>query len=67
MSPNMIALSFLILGLVLITGKWIRIMSTPLQKLFLPSSIIGGFLALFLGPEVLGNLVTWLGFGNSVI
>ncbi len=63
----MIALSFLILGLVLLIGKWIRIMSRPLQKLFLPSSIIGGFLALFLGPEVLGNLITWLGFGNSVL
>lgn len=67
MSPNMIALSFLILGLVLLIGKWIRIRSRPLQKLFLPSSIIGGFLALFLGPEVLGNIITWLGYGNSVL
>ncbi|WP_204249859.1 sodium/glutamate symporter family protein [Methanobacterium subterraneum] len=67
MSPELIAVSFLILGLVLLSGKWIRVMSTPLQKLFLPSSIIGGFVALFLGPEVLGSIVTWLGFGNSFL
>lgn len=67
MSPEMIAVSFLILGLVLLCGKWIRVMSTPLQKLFLPSSIIGGFLALFLGPEVLGNIVSWMGYGSSFL
>lgn len=67
MSPNMIAASFLILGLILLVGKWIRVMSPSLQKLFLPSSIIGGFLALFLGPEVLGNIVKWMGFGTTFL
>ncbi|MDP3065579.1 MAG: hypothetical protein Q8N08_02480, partial [Methanobacteriaceae archaeon] len=67
MSPDVIAVSFLIMGLFLLTGKWIRVMSTTLQKLFLPSSIIGGFLALFLGAEVLRNIVTSIGFGNSFL
>ena len=67
MSPNMIAASFLILGLILLVGKWIRVTSPLLQKLFLPSSIIGGFLALFLGPEVLGNIVKWMGFGTTFL
>lgn len=60
MSPYIVGLSFLILGLFLLMGKVIRILSPPLQKLFLPSSVIGGFLALLLGPAVLGALMTFI-------
>ncbi len=61
MSAAMIGMSFLVLGVILLLGKWIRVMSPPIQKLFIPSSLIGGFLALFLGPEVLGYLISWIG------
>jgi len=67
MSASMVAMSFLVLGVILLLGKWIRVMSPTLQKLFIPSSLIGGFLALFLGPEVLGNLVLWTGLQNSFL
>ncbi|MFC4736034.1 sodium/glutamate symporter [Bacillus daqingensis] len=58
MSPNEIGFSFIIIGMLLIIGKWIRVYSVKLQQLFLPSSIIAGALALLLGPEVLGSLVS---------
>jgi len=56
MSADTIGLALVLLGLILLVAKGIRV-STPLvQKLFLPSSIIGGAVALLLGPEVLGAL-----------
>ncbi|MDG6243823.1 MAG: sodium/glutamate symporter [Methanolobus sp.] len=67
MSASMIGMSFLVLGIVLLLGKWIRVMSPPLQRLFIPSSLIGGFLGLFLGPELLGNMVSWAGFNDSFL
>ncbi|MBM7097179.1 sodium:glutamate symporter [Bacillus sp. H-16] len=57
MSPEMIGLSFILLGLFIVIGKWIRVFSPLLQKLFLPTSIIAGLLALVLGPEILGRIV----------
>ncbi|WP_332835290.1 sodium/glutamate symporter [Bacillus sp. FJAT-44742] len=57
LSPDVVGFSFLLLGILLILGKLIRVYVTPLQKIFLPSSIIAGLLALFLGPEVIGLLV----------
>ena len=67
MSASMVGMSFLLLGIILLLGKWIRLMSPPLQRLFIPSSLIGGFLALFLGPDVLGYIVTWLGYDNTFL
>lgn len=57
MTPNQIGLALVILGAFIILGKWIRIYSKSLQTLFLPSSIIAGFIALLVGPEVLGAIV----------
>lgn len=57
MSPDQIGFALLYLGLFLLVGKWIRIRVKWMQKLFLPSSIIGGFLALVLGPQVLGRFL----------
>ena len=57
MSPNQIGFALLILGLFLLLGKVIRVKVGWVQRLFLPSSIIGGFLILLLGPQVLGQLV----------
>ncbi|MGP4059481.1 sodium/glutamate symporter [Halobacillus sp. H74] len=55
MTPNQIGFALLYIGVFLLVGKIIRVKSTLLQNLFLPSSIIGGFIALLLGPQVLGK------------
>ena len=49
--------ALLLIGLLMLAGKFARNHIRLLQKLFLPSSIIGGTIALLLGPQVLGNLV----------
>jgi ESS family glutamate:Na+ symporter len=63
----MVGMSFLVLGIILLLGKWIRVITPNLQKLFIPSSLIGGFLALVLGPQVLGNLVRWSGYEGTML
>ncbi|MFC3039955.1 sodium/glutamate symporter [Virgibacillus xinjiangensis] len=57
MTPDQIGFALLYLGVFLLIGKWIRIRVKWLQNLFLPSSVIGGFLALLLGPQVLGSIL----------
>ncbi|GEN53228.1 sodium/glutamate symporter [Halobacillus faecis] len=57
MTPNEIGFALLYIGVFLLIGKIIRVKWTLLQNLFLPSSIIGGFIALFLGPQVLGKFM----------
>lgn len=56
MTANGIGFSFLMIGVFLIIGKVIRLRIKVLRNLFLPSSIIGGFIALFLGPDALGRI-----------
>src|SRR5699024_7496947 len=58
MSPNKIGFSFLIIGIFLILGKITRTHIKWLQNLFLPSSIVGGFLALIAGPDILGRFTS---------
>ncbi|MGJ7439777.1 sodium/glutamate symporter [Aquipuribacter sp. MA13-6] len=65
MSPETIGLSLLVLGVLLLVAKLIRIRSRTAQKLFLPSSIIGGFIALLVGPEVVGAAAVALGAGED--
>lgn len=43
-----------ILSVFLLLGHILREIITPLQKLFIPASVIGGVLALVAGPQVLG-------------
>lgn len=64
MLPFMVGMSFLVLGIILLLGKLIRVITPNLQKLFIPSSLIGGFLALVLGPRI--TLSYWFerGIGN---
>ncbi|WP_067725134.1 sodium/glutamate symporter [Oceanobacillus damuensis] len=57
MNPNEIGFALLYLGLFLLIGKWVRVRVKWLQNLFLPSSVIGGFIALILGPQVLGRVL----------
>ena len=58
MNPEQIGFAILYIGVFLLIGKIIRLKVKVLQNLFLPSSIIGGFVALLLGPQVLGKIMT---------
>jgi len=60
MSANMIGFSFLMIGVFLIIGKVVRLHTKALRDLFLPSSIIAGFIALILGPGVVGRITPLL-------
>lgn len=55
MSINDFFLSVLLIAGLMVLGKWIRKSIGILRKLFLPSSIVAGALALMLGPQVLGR------------
>lgn len=55
MTANVVGFALLILGLALLIGKIIRVKAKWVQALFLPSSIVAGFLLLMLGPQVLGK------------
>ena len=61
MSADVVGLALALLGLIVLLGKLIRVRSKIAQKLFLPASILGGFLALLLGPYVFGNLASLAG------
>lgn len=43
-----------IIAVLLLIGKWIRVTVRPVQQLFIPPSLIAGFLGLALGPNGLG-------------
>ncbi|PYZ91657.1 sodium:glutamate symporter [Salipaludibacillus keqinensis] len=58
MTAEQIGFAFIILGFFIVIGKWIRVYTPLFQQLFLPSSIIAGLIALLVGPEVLGRLVS---------
>ncbi|NDL59391.1 sodium/glutamate symporter [Phytoactinopolyspora mesophila] len=62
MSADVVGMALLLLGLVLVVAKLVRLRSRWCQRLFLPSSIIGGFLALLLGPEILGRIAGAFGY-----
>jgi glutamate:Na+ symporter, ESS family len=55
-TANGIGFAILLLGVLLMLGKYLRVRSRSAQKLFLPSSIIGGGLALLVGPDILGGI-----------
>lgn len=56
MSADSIGFALLILGAALLVGKFARVKVGWIQKLFLPSSIVGGVILLLLGPQVLGRV-----------
>ncbi|MFC0580777.1 sodium/glutamate symporter [Micrococcoides hystricis] len=69
MTPNQIGFALILLTALLLLGKWMRVKIGWVQKLFLPSSILAGFLALALGPQILGRLaeplnLPWLADGG---
>lgn len=61
MSPNTVGLALLLLGVLLLAAKYIRVKWRLMQTLYLPVSIIGGAIALLLGPDVLGRIAAWAG------
>lgn len=54
MTVNSLLSDLALLGSFLLAGFFIREICRPLQRLFIPSCVIGGVLALLLGPQVLG-------------
>ncbi len=52
--------SICILGIFLLLGKFLRVKIKLFQNIFLPSSIIGGFLALIAGPYIFDLLPQWI-------
>jgi len=59
-----------VLMVILLIGLVLRQLITPLQKLFLPAGLVGGTLALILGPQVLGVMEipgTWSGMATPMI
>ncbi|TVQ57614.1 MAG: sodium:glutamate symporter, partial [Phycisphaerales bacterium] len=58
MSVGDVLVSLLIAGLLLLASKFIRMRIEILRRVFIPGSIIAGFLALLLGPQVLGWIFT---------
>ena len=62
MTAAQVGFAFIVLGVFLLLGKVIRVKTRWVQKLFLPSSIVAGFIMLILGPEVLGAITGAMGF-----
>lgn len=62
MSPSTVGLAILLLGVMALVGIMIRVRSKTAQKLFLPVSIIAGFITLILGPQVIGRIGEGLGW-----
>ena len=56
MSSNDIGAAVVVLSLVFAAAALIRRHSSPLRALFIPTAVIGGFLALALGPEGIGGI-----------
>ncbi|MEM1292778.1 MAG: sodium:glutamate symporter, partial [Cyanobacteria bacterium P01_H01_bin.162] len=50
--------AFIWIALLILAGRYFKQKSRWLQRLFLPESIVAGVLALMLGPQVLGAIVT---------
>jgi glutamate:Na+ symporter, ESS family len=50
--------AFITLAILVLVGRYIKQKSPWIQRLYLPESIVAGALALFLGPQVLGAIVS---------
>ena len=53
--------AFIWIALLILAGRMIKQKIGWIQRLYLPESIVAGFLALILGPQVLGAIVTAVG------
>src|SRR5690625_4631000 len=66
MSPSTVALAILLLGVLALIGILVRVRSRTAQNLFLPVSLIAGFIALIAGPQIWGRIAGWLGWDPLV-
>lgn len=58
MTLNELFAAMVILGLLMLAGKWLRVRVALFGRLFLPSAILGGLLGLVLGPQGIGWVVS---------
>jgi glutamate:Na+ symporter, ESS family len=67
LSLDQIFVALTLLGLLMLAGKWLRIRVALFGRLFLPSAILAGLLALLAGPQVLGRVISrWLVEDNAL-
>ncbi|NES81652.1 MAG: sodium:glutamate symporter [Moorea sp. SIO2B7] len=59
--------AFIFIGLLILIGRLIQQKVRWMQKLYLPESVVAGFLALLLGPEFLGAIVSHFGGDELII
>ena len=59
--------ALVIIGLLVLIGRFIQQKLVWLQQLYLPESVIAGVIALILGPEVLGAIASSAAGENSLI
>lgn len=64
MDAKHVGFALLLLGIFLLIGKILRVKVKWIQKIFLPSSIVGGFVALLVGPGVFGAIAAKLGYSQ---
>jgi len=55
-------LAIAFIGVLLVVSVWLRRRLAVARRLFLPASLIGGVIALLLGPQVLGRAVAAVGW-----
>ncbi|AFZ46411.1 sodium/glutamate symporter [Cyanobacterium stanieri PCC 7202] len=58
--------AFVILAILILVARFIKQKARWIQTLYLPESVVAGFLALILGREALGALITNLGGENAL-
>ncbi len=58
--------AFILVTLLLLLGRYVKQKIPLFQKLYLPESIIAGFIALILGPGILGAIARTVGGENTL-
>lgn len=61
--PYDMMIDFALMSLLLLIAQYMRAKIKIVQNLYLPSSLIAGFLGLFLGPQFLG-IIPWASIGS---
>ncbi len=59
--------AFILIGILILIGRLIQQQVRWIQQLYLPESVVAGVLALLLGPEVLGAIVSSFGGDNLIL
>ena len=59
--------AFTLIGILILIGRLIQQQVRWIQQLYLPESVVAGVLALLLGPEVLGAIVSYFGGDNVIL